>query len=126
MISALALQSPEYHARRTPRSRVTEFIATTQQDSRQVMEDRDVQLKAMIEHDVSRHFDGSMEKAVGAVKARLVNVVGLEDHMVTPGPAIQFAALIGADSIELDSDCGHLSPGCEAERLAQIVKAFLE
>lgn len=126
MISALALWTPEYHARRTPRSKAETFVQSTKESGGQSMADRECQLRAMISHDVSRRFGGSMEKAASAVEARVVNVVGLEDHMVTPGPAIRFAALLGAESIELESDCGHLVTGCEADRFKEIIVSFLE
>ena len=126
MISALALQTPEYHARRTPRSMAERFLLSTKETGGRTMADRECQLRAMISHDVSRRFDGSMEKAAAAVRARVVNVVGLDDHMVTPGPAIRFAALLGAESIELPSDCGHVVTGCELDRFEEIIVSFLE
>jgi len=89
------------------------------------MADRQAQLRAMLAHDVSRRFDGSLEKAASVVRARVVNVVGLADHMVTPEPAIQFAALLGAESIEMTSDCGHLITECELEQFNEIIGSFL-
>lgn len=126
MISALALRTPRYHARRTPRSNSAQFIQTAKQTTSQVMLDREAQLRAMLAHDVSRRFDGSLEKAASVVKARVVNVVSLEDHMVTPEPAIHFAALLGAESIELASDCGHLATGCELDQVEETIGSFLQ
>lgn len=126
MISALAAQTPEYHARLTPRSQTAELLETAKQSGSQTMEDRAVQLHAMIAQDVSRRFDGSMEKAASVVEARVVNVVGLQDHMVTPQPAMRLAALLGAESIELDNHCGHMATFCDPERFVGVVRAFLQ
>ena len=126
MISALALQTPRHHARRTPRSHSAQFLQMSKQTGSQGMADREVQLRAMLAHDVSMRFDGSMEKAASVVTARVVNVVAIEDHMVTPAPAIHFAALLGAESIELASDCGHLVTGCEVEQFEEIIGSFLQ
>lgn len=126
MISALALHTPDYHARLTPRSRVDELLEAAKQSSSQTMEDRAAQLRAMIAHDVSRRFGGSMERAASVVKARVINVVGLQDHMVTPEPAMGFAALLGAESVELDNRCGHMATFCEPERFVEAVHALLE
>jgi homoserine O-acetyltransferase len=52
--------------------------------------------------------------------------VAVQDHMVNPEPAMSFARLLGVPAVELDSDCGHLSPGCEEPHLAAIIAAFLE
>lgn len=126
MISALALQTPRHHARRTPRSNAAQFLQMSKQTGSQGMLDREAQLRAMLAHDVSRRFDGSMEKAASVVEARVINVVAIEDHMVTPQPAMRFAALLGAESIELASDCGHLVTGCEVDQFVEIIASFLQ
>jgi homoserine O-acetyltransferase len=125
MISALALQTPDFHARMTPSSRAPEFVESAKRAGSQTIEDRESQLRAMLAHDVSRRFDGSMEKAAAVVEARVLNIVGLEDHMVTPAPALHFASLLGAESLELDSNCGHLSFRCDQERIVNAVRSFL-
>lgn len=126
MISALALQTPGYHARRTPRSKLGGWLDASKATGSQSMADREAQLRAMIAHDVSRAFDGSMEKAATAVKASVLNVVGRHDHMVTPEPAVRFAELLGAESVVLDNDCGHLATSCDDGRSEQAIRKFLE
>jgi homoserine O-acetyltransferase len=54
-----------------------------------------------------------------------VIVVAKFDHVVTPGPATEFAKLIGAKLIDLDGDCGHLETSCESRRLNEAVTQFL-
>lgn len=66
-----------------------------------------------------------MERAAAAVRAKVLVIVAAQDHMVTPGPAREFARLLGVSVVELESDCGHLSDGCEPEKVAQAVAAFL-
>jgi hypothetical protein len=46
--------------------------------------------------------------------------------VVTPGPDLEFARLAHAQSLEFDSDCGHLDASCEDEKVRQAVAAFLE
>jgi homoserine O-acetyltransferase len=82
------------------------------------------QLEAMIHHDVTH--GGSMEDAEKAVKARVLAVVAAQDHMVNPKPAEDFAKAIGAQVFVLESDCGHISNGCEADKLTPVVRAFLD
>jgi homoserine O-acetyltransferase len=84
------------------------------------------QMEAMMALDVSDAFAGSMEKAAAAVKAKVLVVVGTFDHVVTPVPAKDFAKLLGADLMELQSDCGHQSPACEEAAIAARAAAFLE
>jgi len=49
----------------------------------------------------------------------------VQDHMVNPHPALNFAKLIHARVFKLTSDCGHLSDGCQMKQLAPVVNAFL-
>lgn len=76
--------------------------------------------------DVADQVGGSMEKAAAAVKARVFVIVAKQDHTVTPQPAIDFAGLLHAPLLELDSDCGHLAPSCEQGKVAAAVAEFLK
>ena len=82
------------------------------------------QLEAMIHQDVAR--GGPMEAAAKKVKAKVLIVAAAQDHMVNPQPALDFAPLVKAQTLVLESDCGHLSPGCESAKMYPVVKAFLE
>jgi len=57
--------------------------------------------------------------------ATVLVVVAKFDHVVTPGPAREFARLIGAKIIDLEGDCGHLATSCESPRLNEAVSQFL-
>lgn len=82
------------------------------------------QLEAMIHHDVAH--GGSLEDAAKRVHAIVLVVAAAQDHMVNPKPALDFAAQIGAKTLILESDCGHLSPGCESAKMFPAVRAFLD
>jgi homoserine O-acetyltransferase/O-succinyltransferase len=126
MVSALALETPEYHARTTPRDSLGKLLDDAKAGAMESMYDQRAQLHAMIGHDVSRSFGGSMAKAAAVVSADVLNVVGLTDHMVTPGPALEFAELIGRGSLALENDCGHVLSLCDGERVEKAIRAFLE
>jgi len=76
--------------------------------------------------DVAGEFGGSMEKAAAAVRAKVLVIVARQDHVVTPQPAIDFAGLLHAPMMELESDCGHLAPSCEQARVAAAIADFLK
>jgi homoserine O-acetyltransferase len=82
------------------------------------------QLKAIVLHDVAH--GGTMEAAARRVKARVLVVNSAQDHMVNPQPALAFARLIGARTIVLQGDCGHIATGCEATTFDPQVRAFLD
>jgi homoserine O-acetyltransferase len=79
----------------------------------------------MMGHDVSRPFAGDMAKAAAAVKARVLVIVGLQDHMVNPTPALAFARLLRASTMELDSNCGHVVTDCEQAKIGAAIAQFL-
>ena len=45
--------------------------------------------------------------------------------MVTPQPALEFARRIGAETLELGNDCGHLAVGCDRDRSNETIREFL-
>ena len=87
--------------------------------------DRVRQLQAMMSHDIAAPFDGSLARAGAALKAQLLVVVDAHDQMVTPGPALELATAARARVLRLDTDCGHLVPACEGEKIAAAISDFL-
>lgn len=82
------------------------------------------QLDAVVHLDVAH--GGSLAEAAKRVKARVLVVSSAQDQMVNPQPALDFAKLIGARTIVLEGDCGHLATSCEIGKLAPQVRAFLD
>jgi homoserine O-acetyltransferase len=116
---AFALTTPAHLARSTPAGDFPAFLKGI----------GDAPLGRMDANDWLRQLQAMM--AIDAakpqrVKARMLIVVAKQDHMVNPGPARDFAAAIHAPVIELESDCGHQSPGCEKDTLYPRVRAFLD
>lgn len=118
---------PDYRARVNPRANLEAtrngLASATMTPGR--AHDLISQLHAMIGHDVSSPFGGSMEEAAARVRAEILVVVGLTDHIVTPGPALAFAELLGAETLELTNDCGHSAPGCAPATFRPRAAAFL-
>jgi homoserine O-acetyltransferase len=84
------------------------------------------QLRAMIDHDVTQPFGGALERTAGEVEAEVLVVAAEQDHMVTPGPVLEFAEYLDAETLILDGDCGHLAPGCELKQMQEAVREFLD
>jgi hypothetical protein len=70
-------------------------------------------------------FGGSLAKAAAQVKTSLLVVVDARDHMVTPGPALEFAAAAHARVVKTDSDCGHLVPSCQGAVIGAAIAEHL-
>jgi homoserine O-acetyltransferase/O-succinyltransferase len=125
-LHAMNLATPAYYARMHPPEKFAAAYAAYFIDGILPFDANDwlAQLEAMIHHDVSH--GGSMEQAESRVKTRVLAVVAAQDHMVNPQPAEEFAKAIGARIFALESDCGHISNGCEADKLNPVVRAFLD
>ncbi|HET9741906.1 MAG TPA: alpha/beta fold hydrolase [Terriglobales bacterium] len=123
---ALMLTSPEHVNRSMTREEVMQKIAeAARSNDGQDANNKIRQTQAMMALDVSQRFNGSVERAAATVKAQVLVVVSRQDHVVTPQPAIDFARLLKVEPLILDSDCGHLAPGCEAQRMDTAVAQFL-
>ena len=122
-----ALTTPAYRATQTSRDAFPAWLAAREAENTFDWNDWHRQLEAMMAHDVTKSFGGSMDAAAKRVKAKALFVIAEHDHMVSPIPARAFAKAMGANAklVVLDGPCGHLAPSCEAAKLAQVVVPFL-
>jgi len=100
-----------------PRSALTELSLQPENQSRQI--------HAILSHDITRRFGGSMERAAAARRPELLVVSTWQDREVNPKPAFDYARLSGAEILELDGRCGHQAPSCERATLWPAVGRFL-
>ena len=122
----LLLTTPTDYNRRKTREQVLADLEKARSDAKRFDANNKIrQDQAMMSLDVSREFGGSLERAARAVKAKVFVVVAKFDHVVTPGPALEFASLLGAKVLTLEGDCGHLATACESLRLNEAVSEFL-
>jgi len=122
---ALLLTTPDHYNKQMTRQKVFDELEKSRQSPGFDANDKIRQVQAMMSLDVSEPFDGSMVRAAAAVKAKVFVIVANFDHVVTPGPAREFAPLVKAKTLELESDCGHLATSCESQKLSAAVKEFL-
>src|ERR1051325_10753478 len=114
----LLLTTPADYNRRKTREQVFADLEKARNDAKRFdANDKIRQTQAMMSLDVANNYR--------AVKAKVLVVVSKFDHVVTPGPAREFASLLGAKLIEIDSDCGHLATACESSQLTAAVTQFL-
>lgn len=121
------LNTPARFNSRTARGEVDSLILATQAGAKIFFNRDNVlrQLRAMITHDVSEPFGGSIERAVSMIKSEFLVVVATQDRVVTPEPARMFSRLLGGKILELTGDCGHGAFSCEMARISKAVEHFL-
>jgi homoserine O-acetyltransferase len=114
LIHTFALTTPQNRVETT--KDIPEMIKTSEESRKFDANDWYRQLQAMVSQNAMQP-----EK----VKARMLIVVATQDHMVNPTTAIQFAHAVNAQLLQLDSDCGHLAPGCETAAIAPAIAQML-
>jgi homoserine acetyltransferase len=67
----------------------------------------------MIGHDVLGQKDESVQPFLERVKANVLIIGTPSDHIVNPVPAKQLASTIGAEYLEVESNCGHIGATCK-------------
>lgn len=125
MVQSLALQTPQFVATNT----IRQDYSKLESEMAQGPDDLDAndtlrQIQAVLSTDVAVPFGGSLQRAA-AVHAQSLVIVNRHDHLVNPLPASEFANLLHAQLIELDSNCGHRVHSCEMQRISQQIAAFL-
>lgn len=122
----LLLTTPDHFNKRSTRQQVIDELKKAKEAGGGFdANDKIRQIQAMLALDVSEQFGGDLERAAASIKARVFVIVARFDHVVTPGPALGLARLIHAKTLELESDCGHLAPSCESQKVNSAVAEFL-
>ena len=126
-IHALALFTPAYRNTATSRKEFQAFVEKEEQNYLKTFKADDwaSQLRAMMEHDVSKRFNGSMQQAAATVKTKVLVVVAQQDMMVNPDPAVKFARLIKSKLLEVNNPCGHVYDACKGNPVNATVAKFL-
>lgn len=122
-IHNLALSTPEHYIELNRGGDFAEKLAAAEDETLRGFDTNNWyrQLEAMIGLNIYRAFGDDPARAAAAVRAKATVVVATHDHMVNPGPGLEFARLIHAEIVELESNCGHLSPSCELPKLSAAV-----
>ena len=120
------LSTPKFRVDHTTREQFADYFHRigTQEHTGFDANDYLRQLQAMIAHDIAH--GGALSTAATKIKAKMLIVNAQQDHMVDPLPALGFATLIHAQTYVLESDCGHMAPGCEIGTLSPVIDRFLE
>jgi homoserine O-acetyltransferase len=126
-IGALILTTPDDYNRKMTRDKVLSEIEKARQEIGGFdANDKIRQVQAMMTIDITEKFGSSWEKTAAAVKAKPLIIVARHDHTVTPQSALTLAAALHAKPLILESDCGHMAPSCEWQRVNAAIADFLD
>jgi|WetSurMetagenome_2_1015567.scaffolds.fasta_scaffold86184_2 homoserine O-acetyltransferase/O-succinyltransferase len=127
MIMAGLARTPEYIIEKTNPSNFQNYLSSFNKEYSQkfALEDYLFQIKAMINHDITLEFAGSMEEAAKSIKAKLFMIISEKDLLVNPTEAKRFAMLANAKILLLNNNCGHLAVSCEIDKCREEIDKFL-
>jgi homoserine O-acetyltransferase len=119
------LSTPEFRVNHTTREGFAQYLQLigTQMHTGTDANDYLRQLQAMLTQDIAH--SGSIFAAARSIQARMLIINASQDHMVNPIPPLAFAKLVHAQTLVLDSDCGHMAPGCEISKVSPVIATFL-
>ncbi len=86
---------------------------------------RKSQVEAMMTHDITRHYEHSLEKAAANIEAELLIIVSDTDQIVNPKPALTLANYLNAETLIFSNECGHLAPSCDMKTFKKAIQQFL-
>lgn len=89
------------------------------------LDDYQLQLKAIMDQDITKDFNGSMEEAAKSIKAKLFLIISETDLLINPIETKKFADYLNAKTLLLNNKCGHLAVSCELERCSKEIEIFL-
>jgi homoserine O-acetyltransferase len=126
-LQTLEIQTPEYRVENTKPEDYNSFIENRYKMYRKFFNSYDYasQVRAMLQQDISKNFNNSMQRAAENIKAKVFIIVSQTDHTVNPKPALDFANMINAQTYVFQNNCGHLGPGCDMKKFKEVVHNFL-
>jgi homoserine O-acetyltransferase len=83
-------------------------------------------LQAMINHDIYKSSKSNQNNIRNLIRAKILIIVALQDHLVNPISSLDLAKNCDYQLLELTSDCGHGSPGCENMKVKKATSVFLK
>lgn len=124
-IMALCMDSPTHRNKQTKTENFSQFWQELAVNASNMNSyDFASQMRAIRSHDITKHYQGSLEKAALQIKARILFIVSQKDHIVNPQPALELSKMIKAPVVILENDMGHLAVSNELPRVIQIVDHF--
>jgi homoserine O-acetyltransferase len=114
-IDEMNLTSPIYRVAHTAAKDFSSYVASLR---KQAVEDGGAasnqirQREAIISLDIPGQVGLALPQTAKKLQAKMLVIISMQDHMVNPTPAREFAEAIPAPIITLDSPCGHLTLDC--------------
>jgi homoserine O-acetyltransferase len=125
MLWDLFLTTPAEKVKSIPGSDIDKWVEQQLNAKHPDWNDSRSQMVAIIKHDISKSFHGSMADAAAHIQAQMLIISSLQDHMVNPTAAINFSKLLPAKLVVINDERGHMAPGGN-QQAEDSIKAMLK
>jgi len=128
LIQNVNAKTPDYYARDMQPSESEEYIAKFDHYSPGIYTPDNFycQTKALRTHDISWRDNFDIKKTAERIKTDVFIIVNMQDHTVSPLEALDFAKMIGAKTLKLNNNRGHLGITYEIDRVKKAINRFLK
>lgn len=128
MMTAWISRSPEYINENVKLEEFQNYFTKFENDPSETFTNDNYisQMKAMLNHDIYRKYNYSMEETAIGIKSELFFIVAKNDMMVNPDESVKLAELTKARLTILENDCGHLAVSCEFDRIKEEIDDFFK
>lgn len=114
MLTQLVARTPDWYVKNNPKEKFPEILRSFDREPSKIFTSIDYayQLRSMIGHDISKSVNCKRDILKEHIRAKVFLIISLQDHILHPQPALEFAELISAEKLVFDSECGHLAVNC--------------
>lgn len=128
MMTALYSRTSDYIAENIKPEKFDEYLNSFNKDPDKIftMDNYLSQIKAILKFDISKDFEGDLNKAGNQIRSKLFMIISKRDMMVNPTYSYQLADITGCRTLILDNNCGHLAVTCEIDKVRKSIDDFLK
>lgn len=128
MMTALYSRTSDYIAENIKPEKFDEYLNSFNKDPDKIftIDNYLSQIKAILKFDISKDFEGDLNKAANQIRSKLFMIISKRDMMVNPTYSYQLADMTGCRTLILDNNCGHLAVTCEIDKVRKSIDDFLK
>lgn len=124
-IDMMHLYTPAYFVRTQSAESLKPFLTEMYQEQNNIS-NLGAQIEAMMGQDIYKSCAKNSSEIKEVIKAKVLMIASLQDHMVNPQNCIELSKQIHCQLETFDCDCGHNLFSCGTDKAKEIIGSFLK
>lgn len=125
-IQLMELYTPDYFLRMYGAGDLDAVLTKLYKDENYTLSNLRSQLEAMMDQDIYKSSGTVPEKIGEQIKAKLLIIVAVNDHMVNPQSAMSLTKQLSCKLELVNNDCGHNLLDCGSAQVEKTIQSFLK